>query len=202
MRRFMFVGAAAIAALLSVGIVIAKHANDAQTTQVMATFSAAPTSATENNVCTASNGDVYHITDGVYTGTSVSSDPRLNGNITIRTHSVIDYTKTIGFTTGTVELQSSNGGGNAHADLNAVNTQEGKLDGFLAGTVRSSKDGPSAKDKNDDGGKGAQLYANFSAAFNSNGTALTGELGQDTPVPPTNSAIIFSGSCSPDNGGD
>jgi hypothetical protein len=197
MRRLLWIGAAVSALLISAGVVIADHVNNAQTQQVMATFSAAPTSASRTNTCTASNGDVYHITDGVYTGTSASSDPRLNGTITIRTHSVIDYTKTIGFTTGSVELHSTNGGGNAQAALNAVNTQEGKLDGFLVGSVGGNDRG----DRNSqDGGSGARLYANFSAAFNSNGTALTGELGQDAPVPPTNSAIIFSGACSSGNG--
>jgi hypothetical protein len=64
-----------------------------------------------------------------------------------------------------------------------VNTQRGKLDGFLRGHTHER------------GGPNWRLLANFSAAFNAEGTEFTGQLGADLPVPPTNSAVFHRGHC-------
>jgi hypothetical protein len=174
MRR-KIIGTVAVLGLVASGAAIAAT-DAATTTPVTATFSATPSPNNTTKTCTGADG-TYHVTNGTYTGTITSSDPRLNGNIVIDARSVVNITTGYGFTVGTVHLSNPATGAHGDSELSAVNTSNGKLDGFLLGHV----DDPS------------QLYANFSAAFNSDGTSLNGELGQDSPVPPDNSAVIFSG---------
>ena len=175
MRR-KIAGAVGVLVLTASGVAIAA-AGTATMTPAMATFSATPSPNNVTKTCTGADG-TYHVTDGTYTGTiSSGTNPQLNGNIEIKAHSVINISTGYGFTVGTVHLSNPATGAHGESQLSAVNTHNGELDGILVGHV----DDPS------------QLYANFSAAFNGAGTSLSGELGQDLPVPPTNSAVLFSG---------
>jgi hypothetical protein len=98
----------------------------------------------------------------------------------IRTRTLVNLDNGLGVTVGRVFLKRD-GHRVAVANLRAVNTQRGKLDGFLTGHTRN-------------GQGNARLFANFTATFNADGS-LTGELGTEAPVPPQNSAVFQSGHC-------
>jgi hypothetical protein len=207
MRMKRFIGLAVVAALMLTvaGIAVAHNGgNPGKTEAANATFTATPTAQTKTATCTGADG-TYAITKGVYTGTS-TGDPRLTGDILIRTKSVVNQDNGLGVTNGTVWLKDSaatpkvsaaHHGGHARphykavARLTAVNTNKGKLDGLLAGTA-----------KNADGKGATALVANFSAAFNDDGSELKGELGSADPVAPDNSAVYIGRACKPAKGGD
>jgi hypothetical protein len=188
MTRWISLALAAILALTVAGIAVAhKASKSGKTEATQATFTATPDAAkTKTRQCTGEDG-TYNITHGVYTGTS-TGDPRLTGNVTIKSESVVNLDNGLGWTKGRVYLRDgSTGKLKANAGLDAVNTQRGKLDGFLKGQAR------------DTDGKGhLSLLANFSATFNADGTQLTGELGSEAPVPPQNSAILHGKPCKPE----
>jgi hypothetical protein len=194
MRMKRFIGLAMMAALMLTvaGIAVAHNGSGSGKTEAAAaTFTATPTDQSKTATCTGADG-TYAITKGVYTGTS-TGDPRLTGDILIRTKSVINQDNGLGVTNGTVWLKDSAATPKvkAVARLTAVNTNKGKLDGLLAGTARNAD------------GKGATaLVANFSAAFNDDGSQLTGELGGNDPVAPDNSAVFIGRACKPAKGGD
>jgi hypothetical protein len=174
-RKLTWICAVGLAALVAAGAAVA-HGRHAGTgvKAVAAHFTAAPTDKTTTRTCTepGTGGAVWHLTRGVYTGTSTGD---LAGDITIRTESTINTTTGLGFTKGRVELRDpSTHKVLARASLSAVNTQNGVLNGLLQGRT---KDG--------------MLLANFSAAFNSTGTSLTGDVGSATTG--QNSAIVFGG---------
>lgn len=182
MHRFkLWIGLAALVALISTGLAVA-HGSAKGTQPVSATFTAAPSPDNKTQTCKGVDG-TYNITRGTYTGTATSTttppDPRLTGNITIRAKSVVNTTNGYGWTVGQVELRNpASGKLKGKANLSAVNTQNGVLNGFLLGRVHDP---------------GAALVANFSAAFSADGKSLSGELGGEATVAPKNSAILFSG---------
>jgi hypothetical protein len=205
MRVKRFIGLAMMAALMLVvaGIAVAHNGgNPGKTEAASATFTAAPTDKTSTKTCTGADG-TYAITKGVYTGTS-TGDPRLTGDILIRTKSIVNQDNGLGVTSGTVWLKdtstpkvtAAHHGAKgprfkAVARLTAVNTDKGKLDGLLAGRA-----------KNADGKGTTGLVANFSAEFNADGSQLQGELGSNAPVAPDNSAVFIGRACKPsDNAG-
>jgi hypothetical protein len=202
MRTKRFIGLALVAALMLTvaGIAVAHGGGKpGKTEAASATFTAAPTDKTKTATCTGTDG-TYAITKGVYTGTS-TGDPRLTGDLLIRTKSVVNQDNGLGVTNGTVWLKETaattpkKGHGDkgkkpkykAVAKLSAVNTNKGKLDGFLLGKV-----------KNADGKGTTGLAANFSAEFNADGSQLSGELGSNAPVAPDNSAVFYGNPCKPE----
>jgi hypothetical protein len=185
MRVKRFIGLAMMAALMLTvaGIAVAHNGgNPGKTEAASATFTATPTDQSTTKTCTGADG-TYAITKGVYTGTS-TGDPRLTGDVTIKSQTFVNTTNGLGFTEGRVWVRETGTGKvKATAALSAVNTQQGKLDGFLLGSAKDTDQGR------------VNLAANFSAAFNADGTQLTGELGSEAPVPPQNSAIFFGRPC-------
>lgn len=178
------VGAAVAVALVGSGAALAASGGQPATTKpVMATFTAAPSPKSNTKTCTGGDG-TYHVTQGNYIGTITSADdPRLNGTIQIRARSVVNTSTGYGFTVGRVHLQNKLTGAHGDADVRAVNTHNGVLNGFLLGHVNGR--GPH---------NSAELLANFTAAFNGPGTSLTGQLGGDRATPsPNNPAVLFSG---------
>lgn len=169
------IAALAVVALVAAGVAVAHgKRNGTGVKAVAAHFTAAPTSKTVTRTCTepGTGGAVWHLTRGVYTGTSTGD---LAGEITIRTQSTINTTTGLGYTVGKVELRDpSSHKLLAQARLGAVNTQNGILDGMLQGRT---KDG--------------MLLANFSAAFTADGSSLSGDVGSQTAG--RNSAIVFGG---------
>ncbi len=178
MKRLTTFALAALVALVVTGLAIADGSDTKQTSPVSATFTATPTEKTTTVTCTGADG-TYKITRGSYEGTATGSDAVLTGKISLRTKSVVNTTTGYGYTEGKVTLRDADGKLKAKAQLVAVNTQKGILNGFLNGRVKEQ----------------GHLLANFSAAFNADGSSLSGQLGADAPVAPQNSAIVTSGGC-------
>jgi hypothetical protein len=200
MRMKRFIGSALVAVLVLAlaGIAVATGSKkQAATEPAAAEFTAAPVAdKTKTRTCTGVDGQ-YNITHGTYKGTS-TGDPRLTGDIVIKTKSIVNLDNGLGVTQGSVWLSKpaattpKSRHGKKHryqavAKLQAVNTERGKLDGFLSGVA-----------KNADGKGKVALAANFSATFNADGTSLTGQLGGDAPVAPTNSAVFYGRPCAPE----
>jgi hypothetical protein len=185
MRLARIAAPVTIAALAAGGVAVAHGGGGHQpkTEPAAATFTATPDPASRTRTCTGADG-TYNETFGVYRGTS-TGDPRLTGALLIRSHTLVNTTTGFGTTTGKVSISNSEGRKTAVAGFSAVNTQNGKLDGFLTGQARDTP------------GK-TRLFANFSATFNADGSQLSGELGSEAPVPPQNSAVFQKGHC--DNG--
>jgi hypothetical protein len=159
-----------------------------------ATFMLTPTE-NETEDCEGEDG-AFRDSHSTYTGTSTSADPRLSGELTLRTHTLLDLDERRGTTHGKLYLRDpATDRLKAFGHLRAVNTQLGKLDGFIVGKTVGNQGGTT-------GGPGPDyLYANFTAMFNVTGTEITGEMGQppanDGGPSPTasNSAVFFEGSC-------
>ena len=175
MRKLTWIAAVAVAALVAAGVAVAHGKREGKGVKAVAAhFTAAPTSKTTTKTCTepGTGGAVWHLTKGVYTGTS-SGD--LAGDITIRTHSTINTTTGLGFTVGSVELRDhSTHKLVARGRLGAVNTQNGVLDGMLQGRTRDG-----------------MLLANFTATFTADGSSLSGDLGSQSTG--RNSAVVYGG---------
>ncbi len=185
-KRFIALAAAAVMVLAMAGLAVAKHSSKPGKVEAAqaTTFTATPSDRSKTRQCTGSDGATYNVTHGVYTGTA-TGDPRLSGNIVIKAKSVVNLDSGLGTTFGRVWLRGPDSRKpKAAASLKAVNTERGKLDGFLLGSA-----------KNADGKGKTGLAANFSATFNAEGTSLTGELGAEAPVPPQNSAVFFGNPC-------
>jgi hypothetical protein len=167
---------AALVMLVSTGIAVAVAAKKPKgTSTVAATFTAAAASNVATQTCTGSDG-VYQITKGDYTGTSVSTDPRLNGALKIHAKSVLNTTKGLGFVAAKLEIRNPASGAMAKGSLIAVNTA-GQLRGFIRGKVKKPE---------------AKLLANFSATFTGATGFTAGKLGAGAS---NDSAIVFSGAC-------
>lgn len=178
--RTLILALAACAALAAAGVAIADHNDATGVTPAAATFTAAPTADTKTQTCTDAKGDVWHITHGVYQGTA-TGDAALTGAITIRTESVIDTTTGYGWTNGHVRLADSSGHATAEAQLTAVNTHNGILNGFLTGEVKGA----------------GRLLANVNATFSSDGSSLSGELGGTSPTDADSAVYAGRPGCAP-----
>ncbi len=175
MRKLTWVVAAALVALVVAGAAVAHERRSGTGIKAVAAhFTATPTSKTETRTCTepGQGGAVWHLTKGLYTGTSTGD---LAGAITVRTQSTINTATGLGYTKGKVELRDAASGKLvAKADLQAVNTQNGVLNGFLRGRTTDGL-----------------LLANFTATFAADGSSLSGDVGAQTSGP--NSAIVYGG---------
>ena len=65
-----------------------------------------------------------------YSGTAVSTDPRLNGAVTLDVSSVYNTTKNLGWLKAKVRIISSTPGNDLNAKLNGVNVN-GSVQGFM-----------------------------------------------------------------------
>jgi hypothetical protein len=181
MRKLRFIALAASVVLAVAGIAIARSGGGADRIEpATATFTASADNA-RTRTCEGSDG-TYRITRATYSG-EASGDQRLTGALEIRATSVVNQDTGLGFTHGTAKVRDEDRRVKAHGRFDAVNTQRGKLDGFLRGHTHER------------GGPNWRLLANFSASFNADGTQLGGELGAELPVPPANSAVFHRGHC-------
>jgi hypothetical protein len=171
MRKLSWLVLAAVSALLVAGVAMAHRTDNKGIAAVSASFTATPTSDTRSRSCTDANNQVWHVDHGVYQGTATG---QLAGKITIRTESVVNITTGFGFTKGKVLLRDATSNKLiGEANLDAVNTQSGVLEGLLRGHVT-----------------GGKLVANFAAAFTANGSSLSGTVGGGGG---SNSAIVYGG---------
>jgi hypothetical protein len=198
--RLISLALAAVMALAVAGIAIA-HSGGGQpqkTEQVSATFEATPVAdQTKTRQCTGVDG-TYSITKSVATGTA-TGDPRLSGNITIRSKSVVNTTTGLGWVDGNVKTTDpATSKLKGVSGFTAVITEGSKLEGFDVGRVKNpAPAGGTTKAKGDHGGGGkfsSQLLANFSAVVAQDGK-ITGGLGTGGG---DNTAILHGNPCAPE----
>ena len=111
-----------------------------------ATFSAPTSSVAWTLTCTGTDG-TYSATRAVYTGTAASSEPTLNGPLTLNTQSLVNTTTGLGTVSGDFAITAT--GGRVAGSLSSV-ISSGAVAGLME--ARSSHDGPG-------------LVANFSANY-------------------------------------
>jgi len=164
-----------VATLAGAGVAAASHRS--QTTQrATSTFAAAAVTQSRSSTCTSTDG-VYQGTTATYTGSSASSDARLNGTVTIRVRSILNTTTQLGWLSGSLSVRSSSGPSTS-AELDGA-LAGGQATGFLRGNGHRDE---------------AKLMASFSAAFTPGGGFASGQLGAGGA---TNAGVLFtSGSCS------
>ena len=157
MRKLLSIGGA-IAALVIVGAATANELGGNAVKSVNATFSAATSSVAWTRSCTGADG-TYAATRAVYTGTSSSSEPTLNGPLTLDTQSLINQTTGVGTVRGnfTIASQTSRISGT----LSSV-TSSGATAGLLE--ARATHDGPG-------------LVANFSSSYDTTAGFTNGKIG-------------------------
>jgi hypothetical protein len=195
LTRWTSLAIAAVLALAVAGIAIAHGGGGPaqKTEQVQATFTATPVAGkTKTRQCTGVDG-TYAISKAVDTGTS-TGDPRLTGNITIKSKSVVNTTTGLGWSQGKVSIKDpATGKLKGIAGFTAVITEGSKLEGFATGKVKNTAAPGAAKSQNGHGhGKfTSTLLANFSAAVAQDGTT-TGEIGTGGGA---NTAIVHGNPC-------
>jgi hypothetical protein len=166
---------AAAGALIAATVAVGAKIERPKTSDVSAAFTAAQTRA-NSHTCTEA-GNTFRVTNAVWKGTSTSSEPRLAGNLVIKTHAVLNETTGDGWVSGT--WRSRNPGlGSASAHLSAVIDNQNHLDGLANGDARAPHD---------------RLLGNWSATIVAQ--TLSGELGANAPVAPDNSALLYRGGC-------
>ena len=177
-----------VALLIGVGLLVVVGAASATrshpyTNDVSASFNVSQTRV-HSRTCTEM-GNTFRVTNAVWRGTSVSSDARLDGTLTLNTHSVVNETTGDGWLSGTWRTRAAQQArgrprnpARSFARLNAVIDNGNHADGLANGDSRR----PYGK-----------LLGNWSATID--GTTITGELGSNAPVAPDNSALIFKGGC-------
>ena len=160
MRKLTYI-AALLVALVATGYAVADGIGGAKTaTAVAGTFAATGTS-TSSRTCTTTDGKTLVVTDGKYTGTA-SGSPDLTGAVTLRAHSVINTTDSVGVVSGSLRIDQS--GRDTEADYSAVYDN-----GAIAGLASGRGHGPSAR-----------LLANVSATFSAASGFTGGKLGGGT----------------------
>jgi hypothetical protein len=190
-RTKLTLAVAALTSLLVTGVAIAhERLNRTHTDAVMASFTVSQVRASDKT-CTGTDGE-YRQFKAVYKGTS-TGDPRLTGEVWIRSHGLINQTTGYGRSSGSVAVRdATTGKWKARGSYTAVNTDLGVLHGFVKAHVKDR----AAATTEEQSGSG-KLYANFKGTFDTAGTTLTGQLGGssgDSRTP----AVIQSGGC--DNG--
>jgi hypothetical protein len=114
-------------------------------------------SRSHTEACTASDG-TYQFTTATYKGMATSGDARLNGDLEIRAHSVVNTTSKLGWLNATFRVRGTSGGtaGTVHAAL---------ANGAAVGSIVGRASGES------------KLVASLSAAFSQTGGFSGGKLG-------------------------
>jgi hypothetical protein len=141
---------------------VAAATRHAQSTQAAAAdFSAGSVSHSQTQTCVAGDG-TYQLTTATYTGTSSSSDPRLNGTLEIRASSVVNTTTNLGWLEATLRVRGSNAGatGTIHAAI---------ANGNAVGSVSGEGSRPEAK-----------LVASMSSQFSPTAGFSNGHLGSSS----------------------
>ena len=182
-RTKLLVLSSALAALVLTSIAAASHIHRAQTSDVAATFTAGLTRFT-SRTCQGETGVVFNIQNNVWRGMSTSTEPRLSGQLVLRTRAVVNVTTGDGWLTGTWRTRANpsatRGGGRpwSAASFSAVIEDSTHLDGWVSGRVFRPW---------------GHLRGNLSAVLGN--ASIAGALGTNAPVAPDNSALIFRGGC-------
>jgi prealbumin domain-containing protein len=173
-------------ALVATGAAIAWGFGVGKTEQVGADFSATRVVLKERS-CTGTDGHQYRSAHESYTGT-ITGDRRLTGTILLRLNVKEDVTAGLGTASGRLWILAGEDK-IAWASVVAVKAN-GVLNGMILGHVRSWRTLERFRNERHEKKyfRGAQLVANFTAAYDAAG-ALKGTLGSDS-VAPTNTAVI------------
>jgi hypothetical protein len=195
MRTKLTLAIAALVSLLVTGAAIAHERRErSHTDPVVATFTVNQVRASDKT-CTGTDGE-YRQFRAVYKGTS-SGDPRLTGEVWIKSHGVINQTTGFGQSSGHVSVRDATSRKwKAAGHYNAVNTDRGVLHGFIRARVKDR--GASTVEELSGSGR---LFANFKATFNAAGTTLTGQLG-GTSTDARTPAVIQHAGCPNKRGND
>jgi hypothetical protein len=184
MRRYLYLSLLIAGGLFVIAGVAAATDPHPATQDVSASFTADQVRS-HSRTCTA-GGNTFRITNAVWRGTSVSTEPRLAGNLVIATRTVLNETTGDGWLSGTWRTTPASAPtkpGKATrprswARLSAVIDNGNHLDGLATGHTRATW---------------ARLLGNWSATIV--GSTLSGELGANVPVVPDNSALLYRGGC-------
>ena len=174
MRKLML-SSAGLVALLVTSVAVAHGIEGAKTAKAVAGTFTAATSNVSTRTCTTSDGKAIVVTNGKYTG-AAAGDPDLTGPITLRAHSVINTTDSVGVVDGSFKIDVA-AGRDTTASYSAV-YDHGTIAGLSVGRAHD----PSAR-----------LVANLSATFAAATGFTGGKLGGGTA---SGSAVeLGSGSC-------
>jgi hypothetical protein len=184
MRRYLYLSLfVAVGLFVLAGIAAATEPRPA-TQDVSASFTTDQVRS-HSRTCTE-GGNTFRITNAVWRGTSVSTEPRLAGNLVIATRTVLNETTGDGWLSGTWRTTPASAPTKrgksprprSWAHLSAVIDNANHLDGLATGHTRAAY---------------ARLLGNWSATIV--GSTLSGELGANVPVVPDNSALLYRGGC-------
>jgi len=155
-RRLAVPTLLAAAAVTTTGVAAATH--HAQATQAAAAdFAATSVSRRHTETCTAGDG-TYQLTTATYKGIATSGDARLNGELEIRAHSVLNTTSKLGWLDAELRIRGTSGA--AHGTVHAA-----IANGSAVGSIVGRASGES------------KLVASLSAAFSPDGGFASGKLG-------------------------
>ena len=175
MRKLVWI-TAAVSALACAGIAAAWDGFDSNSVKsVSATFTATNASVAKSGTCTAPDG-TYAITRATYTGTATSTDPTLNGPITLDTESLVNTTTGFGTLSGKFEVGTDPNDTDAHFEAVVSGTN---IVGFAEGHTQDEH---------------TRLLANLSATYSSTG-GLTGFIGSGASG--GNAVEVGPGGCQP-----
>ncbi len=158
MRRIVWLAVAAMA-LAGAGVAVAHSIGGKNIKPVSATFTATTVSNSATATCTNSDGTVV-LTKADYSGTSTSSDPGLNGPITLRILSLINTTKNLGVLAGKLRIDTASADDTVAA-FQAV---------YSGGQVNGLGSGPAPASP-------GRLLGNLSASFSAAGGFTNGKVG-------------------------
>jgi hypothetical protein len=175
MRKIVLI-IAAIAALVSAGIAVAHESDSKSVKSVSATFTATGASVVKTATCTGTDG-TYATTKATYTGMAISTEPSLNGPVTVKTESVVNTTTDVGTVSGRLRIEGA-GGKLTEAEFGAVYSKA-NLAGLAAGHS----------------GDHVQLLGNLSAGFTAAGGFTNGKLGGATTG--GDAVLVTPGGCQP-----
>ena len=174
MRR-LSLATALVIVLVGTGVAFAHALDFKSIVGVGASFTATSASNVSTETCTGADG-AYTKTHGTYSGTATSSDPALNGPITIDANSIFNQSSNVGLVTGTIHLTGTG------SDLSASFTTVLASNATIAGLAQGWEHGPSH-----------QLIANVSAGFTSTAGFTNGLLGANTG--PGGAVEVTPGDC-------
>jgi hypothetical protein len=174
-KRLLLLAAPAVAAFAAAGVALAGSGGP-EASAASATFSATTVSNARLTTCTVDSGDTFATTIATYTGTSTSSDARLNGTFTVRATSLVDTNNGLGRVVGIFRIKNENGLG-AHGAINAA-VADGDAKGSAVAGLRDPR---------------GRLFATLSSPFDPAagfGSGSPGSIGTGTSA---GSGVVVSG---------
>jgi hypothetical protein len=169
--------AASVSALVVAGLALAHGGGPGSVQATSATFDAAAVADLHSGTCAGADG-TYTRTKATYTGTSTSSDPRLDGTFTVRAKTVYNADTSLGVVQG--HFRVDNADGQTNGKFVAVDTNS-TLDGWVGGRAH---------------GPHAGLVGSFTATFDPATGFTGGQLGTGSS---SNTAVFVSGKCGGDD---